>query len=121
MYPLASGIISYAPKKRTNSKLKSSPLNSSWPKSASHLSRKLKELVTTLREIGIEIEWSTDPTTKTRTIRIRKVPPMSYMLSLNDLNILNTAKTLSPEEFNRLEYSGRFLIILRSGDRLPLL
>jgi hypothetical protein len=44
----------------------------------------LKELVTTLREIGIEIEWSTDPTTKTRTIRIRKVPPMSYMSSLND-------------------------------------
>jgi hypothetical protein len=35
--------------------------------------------------------------------------------------LLNTAKTFSPEEFNRLEYSGKFLIILRSSDMLPLL
>ena len=42
----------------------------SWPKSASHLSRKLKELVTTLREIGIEIEWSTDTAAKTRIVKL---------------------------------------------------
>jgi hypothetical protein len=35
--------------------------SNSWPKSASHLSRNLKELVTSLREIGIEVEWSKDP------------------------------------------------------------
>jgi hypothetical protein len=48
----------------------------SWPKSASHLSRKLKELVTTFREIGINITWSTDSSTNTRTIKIEN---MSYV------------------------------------------
>ncbi len=57
--------------------------NKSWPKSASHLSRKLKELVTTLREIGIEIEWSTDTATKTRIIKIRKLPFLSSPSSPN--------------------------------------
>ena len=36
----------------------------SWPKSASHLSHKLKELVTTFREIGINITWSTNSRSK---------------------------------------------------------
>ena len=51
--------------------------NSSWPKGASQLSRKLKELVTSLREIGIEVGWSKDPKTKTRVIIIRKLPSLS--------------------------------------------
>ncbi len=44
-----------------------------WPKGANPLSRRLKELVTTLREIGLDLEWSTDPATKRRTITVRKI------------------------------------------------
>ncbi len=47
--------------------------NDKLPKSASHLSRKLKELVTTLREIGIEVKWSSDSKKNTRTIIIKNV------------------------------------------------
>jgi hypothetical protein len=64
----------------------------SWPKSASHLSRKLKELVTTLREIGVEIEWSTDTATKTRIIKVRKLPYLSFLPSPNDNQAQNSER-----------------------------
>ena len=64
----------------------------SWPKSASHLSRKLKELVTTLREIGVEIEWSTDTATKTRIIKVRKLPYLSSPSSPNENQARNSER-----------------------------
>ena len=53
----------------------------SWPKAANQLSRRLKELVTTLREIGVQVEWSKDPDTKTRVITIRKTSSLSSLSS----------------------------------------
>jgi hypothetical protein len=63
-----------------------------WPKSASHLSRRLKELVTTLRDIGVEIEWSTEPTTKTRVIKVRKLPSLSSPSSPNENQAQNSER-----------------------------
>jgi hypothetical protein len=64
----------------------------SWPKSASHLSRKLKELVTTLREIGIEIEWLKTRTTRTRVIKVRKLPSLSSLSSGNENQAQNSER-----------------------------
>ena len=49
--------------------------NRYWPKTASRLSRSLKLLQRTLREIGIEVKWEKDTTTRnnTRKIVIRKL------------------------------------------------
>jgi hypothetical protein len=44
-----------------------------WPKIASQLTLRLKELKKSLSEAGIEIEWLSDPKTKERNIRIRKL------------------------------------------------
>lgn len=46
-----------------------------WPKAPNSLSRRLNEVRTNLREIGIIIEVETDSTTNTRNIRIRKISP----------------------------------------------
>jgi hypothetical protein len=50
--------------------------NKYWPKSAPRLSRSLKLLQRTLREVGIEIRWYKDTSTRnnTRKIVIRKLP-----------------------------------------------
>ena len=50
--------------------------NRYWPKTASRLSRSLKLLQRTLREIGIEVKWEKDTSTRnnTRKIVIRQLP-----------------------------------------------
>ena len=50
-----------------------------WPKTASRLSRSLKTAQRTLREIGIEVKWEKDTTTRnnTRKIVIRQLPSES--------------------------------------------
>ena len=55
----------------------------SWPKSGNYLSRRLKELEKTLRDIGINIEWSKTPDTRVRLIKIRKVSFVSSVSSGN--------------------------------------
>ena len=66
----------------------------SWPKSASYLSRRLKELEKTLRDIGINIEWSKTPDTRARLIKIRKVSSMPSVSSGNQ----NQARNSEHEE-----------------------
>ena len=56
----------------------------SWPKSANYLSRKLKELENTLLEVGIKIEWLSDPKTKERLIEIRNISSVSSVSSPNE-------------------------------------
>lgn len=63
-----------------------------WPKSANRLSHRLKELVTTLREIGLAIEWGTDPATKRRTITVRKVSSPSSPSSPNGNQARNSER-----------------------------
>lgn len=63
-----------------------------WPKSANRLSHKLRELVTTLREIGVTIEWSTDPATKRRVITVRKVSSPSSPSSPNGNQARNSER-----------------------------
>jgi hypothetical protein len=46
----------------------------SWPKSASYLSRKLNQIKTSLREVGITIDYYKDQRTRLKTIEICKVP-----------------------------------------------
>jgi hypothetical protein len=49
-----------------------------WPKSPNALSRRLNELIPSLREVGIEIEFIRNPDSKrTRIIRIRKLSSKS--------------------------------------------
>jgi hypothetical protein len=48
-----------------------------WPKSPSIFSRRINEVVTNLRQVGIEVEKHTDNTTNTRLLEIRKMPPVS--------------------------------------------
>lgn len=50
--------------------------NKFWPKTASRLSKSLRLLLRTLREIGIEVRWEKDTSTRnnTRIIVIRKLP-----------------------------------------------
>jgi hypothetical protein len=55
----------------------------SWPKSGSYLSRRVKELEKTLRDVGINIEWSKTPDTRVRLIMIRKVSFVSSVSSGN--------------------------------------
>lgn len=57
--------------------LKINIINSSWPKTSNYLSRRLNEVRTNLREVGIVIDWSVDSNRKTRIIWIRKVSPLS--------------------------------------------
>jgi hypothetical protein len=64
----------------------------SWPKAANQLSRRLRELVTTLREIGLTIEWSTDPETKRRTITVRKTSSPSSPSSPNENQARNSER-----------------------------
>ena len=45
--------------------------NRYWPKTANRLSRGLRILQRTLREIGIEIEWYTDNNTKNKTRKMK--------------------------------------------------
>ena len=46
-----------------------------WPSAPNSLSRRLNEVKTNLREIGIIIERPIDTTTNTRIIEIRKISP----------------------------------------------
>jgi hypothetical protein len=46
-----------------------------WPSAPNSLSRKLNEVKTNLREVGITIERPVDTTTNTRLIEIRKISP----------------------------------------------
>jgi hypothetical protein len=48
-----------------------------WPKAPNALSRKLNEVITNFREIGIEIDRITDTSTNTRLVQIRKSSPKS--------------------------------------------
>ena len=65
--------------------LKINTKSSSWPKTPNYLSRRLNEIRTNLREVGIIIDWSVDSSRKTRIIWIRKASPVSPV-SLQDLN-----------------------------------
>lgn len=56
-----------------------------WPKAPNYLSRRLNELRSNLREIGIIIEWSIDPNINTRVIKIKKVTPVSYISPENPI------------------------------------
>jgi hypothetical protein len=49
--------------------------NKFWPSAPNTLSRKLNEVKTNLREVGIIIERPVDTTTNTRRIEIRKISP----------------------------------------------
>jgi hypothetical protein len=44
-----------------------------WPKAPNHLSRRLNDVAATLREVGVEVEWSKANHGKSRIITIRKV------------------------------------------------
>jgi hypothetical protein len=57
--------------------LKISTKSKGWPKSTNYLSRRLNEVKTNLREIGIEVKLDTDGRTNTRTVEILKVSPIS--------------------------------------------
>jgi hypothetical protein len=46
-----------------------------FPKQPNTLSRRLNEVKTSLREVGIVVEIATDSRTNTRTVSIRKIPP----------------------------------------------
>ena len=48
-----------------------------WPKAPNSLSRRLNEVRTNLREVGIEVKLDTDSGTNTRTVEIRKISPVS--------------------------------------------
>jgi hypothetical protein len=48
-----------------------------WPKAANSLSRRLNEVRTNLREVGIDVKLDTDSGTNTRTVEIRKISPVS--------------------------------------------
>ena len=63
-----------------------------WPKGANPLSRRLKELVTTLRETGLDLEWSTDPATKRRTITVRKIAFIASPSSPNENQARNSER-----------------------------
>lgn len=49
--------------------------NRLWPRAPTSLSRRLNEVKTNLREIGITIERPVDTTTNTRRIEIQKISP----------------------------------------------
>jgi hypothetical protein len=49
--------------------------NKLWPSAPNSLSRRLNEVKTNLREVGIIIERPVDTTTNTRRIEIRKISP----------------------------------------------
>jgi hypothetical protein len=51
--------------------------NRAWPSAPNSLSRRLNEVKTNLREIGIIIERPTDSVTNTRLVKIRKISPKS--------------------------------------------
>jgi hypothetical protein len=59
--------------------------NKLWPSAPNSLSRRLNEVKTNLREIGIIIERPVDTTTNTRRIEIRKISP-EYPVSPEDPN-----------------------------------
>jgi hypothetical protein len=61
-----------------------------WPKAPNYLSRRLGEIRTNLREVGIVMEWLTDPITKNRIIDICKIPSVS---------------SISPEDKNQAQLS----------------
>ncbi len=48
-----------------------------FPKQPNTLSRRLNEVKTSLREVGIVVEIATDSRTNTRTVSIRKISPVS--------------------------------------------
>ncbi|HEX9677756.1 hypothetical protein [Nitrososphaera sp.] len=55
--------------------LKISTNGRTWPKAPNSLSRRLNEVKTNLREIGILVEIATDSKTNTRVVRIEKTSP----------------------------------------------
>ena len=67
-----------------------------WPKIASQLTLRLKELKKSLLAAGIEVEWLSDPKTKERNIRIRKVSSRSSGSSPNG----NQARIFEHEKGN---------------------
>ena len=53
----------------------------SWPNSANYLSRKINELTSTLKQMGIEISHSYDNKSKSRIIRITNIEKISSLSS----------------------------------------
>jgi hypothetical protein len=53
----------------------------SWPKSANRLSRKLNQIKTSLREVGITIDYHEDQKTRLKTVEICKVSSESSVSS----------------------------------------
>ena len=67
-----------------------------WPKIANQLTLRLKELKKSLVAAGIEVEWLSDPKTKERNIRIRKISSGSSGSSPNG----NQARIFEHEKGN---------------------
>jgi len=66
-----------------------------WPKAPNSLSRRINEVKTNIREIGIVIDSAVrDSKTKVKTIEIRKIPSLS-LISLPDKNQAQTADDIS--------------------------
>jgi len=62
----------------------------SWPKGPQIMSRRLKELKTSLRERSIEVEWLEDPKTKGRIIKVCKIPSIPYIPPTNENQAQNS-------------------------------
>lgn len=87
--------------------LKINTKSSSWPKTPNYLSRRLNEIRTNLREVGIVVDWSIDSSRKTRIIWIRKVslvssvspedPNQTLLLFENPGDGSSDTRSISPE------------------------
>ena len=88
-----------------------------WPKGANPLSRRLRELVTTLREIGLDLEWSTDPATKRRTITVRKIAFIASLASPNGNQARNSER--GDDTRNGVDDSDKTLQTTKLPPRLP--
>jgi hypothetical protein len=65
----------------TAAKLKLNTKSRTWPKAPHVLSRRLNEVKTNLREVGIIVELDTDSRTNTRVVSIRKKAPIPPVAS----------------------------------------
>jgi hypothetical protein len=74
-----------------------------WPKAPNSLSRRINEVKTNLREIGIVIDNSgvRDSKTKVKTIEIRKIPSLSS-ISLPDKNQAQITGDISDDTNHKL-------------------
>ena len=91
-----------------------------WTSAPNSLSRRLNEVKTNLREIGIIIERPIDITTNTRRIEIRKISPehpvspedpnQAQLLLENPGDITGDIIHTSPPPIHRLGHSDTFAL-----------